>query len=158
VGAVQLEVAMVFADVDLGDLIWTTIVIFFMIMFIWVFIMILSDLFRDHKLSGWAKAAWVVGLIIFPLLGSLVYLIARGQGMAERSAAQQEQARAQFDSYVRSTAASTGTGPVDDLTRLAELRNNGTITDAEFESMKARLVGGATGSGTTTGAGTTATP
>jgi Short C-terminal domain/Phospholipase_D-nuclease N-terminal len=158
VGAVQLEVAMVLADVDLGDLIWTTIVIFFMIMFIWVFIMILSDLFRDHKLSGWAKAAWVVGLIIFPLLGSLVYLIARGQGMAERSAAQQEQARAQFDSYVRSTAASTGTGPVDDLTRLAELRNNGTITDAEFESMKARLVGGATGSGTTTGAGTTATP
>jgi hypothetical protein len=149
---------MVLADVDLGDLIWTTIVIFFMIMFIWVFIMILSDLFRDHKLSGWAKAAWVVGLIIFPLLGSLVYLIARGQGMAERSAAQQEQARAQFDSYVRSTAASTGTGPVDDLTRLAELRNNGTITDAEFESMKARLVGGATGSGTTTGAGTTATP
>ncbi len=146
---------MVLADVDLGDLIWTTIVIFFLIMFIWVFIMILSDLFRDHKLSGWAKAVWVVGLIIFPLLGSLVYLIARGQGMAERSAAQQQQARAEFDSYVRSTAASTGTGPVDDLTRLADLRNNGTITDAEFESMKARIVGGTGGTGTTTG---TATP
>ena len=141
-GAVQREVAMVLADVDLGDLIWTTIVIFFLIMFIWVFIMILSDLFRDHKLSGWAKAAWVVGLIIFPLIGSLVYLIARGQGMAERSAAEQQQARAAFDSYVRETASSSGTAPVDDLTRLAELRNNGTITDAEFESMKARLVGG----------------
>ncbi|MGH9227522.1 MAG: SHOCT domain-containing protein [Acidimicrobiales bacterium] len=144
---------MVVAEVDLGDLIWTTIVIFFLIMFIWVFIMILSDLFRDHKLSGWAKAVWVVALIIFPLLGSLVYLIARGQGMAERSAAQQEQARAQFDSYVRSTAASTGTGPVDDLTRLAELRDRGTITDAEFESMKARVVGGG-GAGTPTGTAT----
>jgi hypothetical protein len=163
VGAVQLEVAMVVADVDLGDLIWTTIWIFFLILFIWVFIMIVSDLFRDHKLSGWAKALWVLGLIIFPLIGSLVYLIARGEGMAERSASDQRQARAEFDSYVRATAASTGTAPVDDLTRLAELRNNGTISDAEFEAMKARVVGGGdtgttTGTGTPTGTGTTATP
>jgi hypothetical protein len=157
VGAVQLEVAMVVADVDLGDLIWTTIWIFFLILFIWVFIMIVSDLFRDHKLSGWAKALWVLGLIIFPLIGSLVYLIARGEGMAERSAADQRQARAEFDSYVRSTVASTGTGPVDDLTRLAELRNNGTISDAEFESMKARVLGG-TGTGTPTGTGTATSP
>ncbi len=157
-GAVQLEVAMVLADVDLGDLIWTTIVIFFLIMFIWVFIMILSDLFRDHKLSGWAKAAWVVGLIIFPLVGSLVYLIARGQGMAERSAAQQQQARAELDTYIRSTAASGGTGTADELARLAELRNNGTITDAEFETAKASVLGGTatgTATGTSTGAGTT---
>jgi hypothetical protein len=157
---------MVLADVDLGDLLWTTIVIFFLIMFIWVFIMILSDLFRDHKLSGWAKAAWVIGLIIFPLLGSLVYLIARGQGMAERSAAQQQQARAELDSYIRSTAASGGTGTADELTRLAELRNNGTITDAEFETAKANVLGGAgagtgastgtaTGTGTSTGTSTT---
>lgn len=154
---------MVVADVDLGDLIWTTIWIFFLILFIWVFIMIVSDLFRDHKLSGWAKALWVLGLIIFPLIGSLVYLIARGEGMAERSASDQRQARAEFDSYVRATAASTGTAPVDDLTRLAELRNNGTISDAEFEAMKARVVGGGdtgttTGTGTPTGTGTTATP
>ena len=156
-GAVQLEVAMVVADVHLSDLIWTTIWIFFLIMFIWVFIVIVSDLFRDHKLSGWAKAVWVVALIIFPLFGSLVYLIARGQGMAERSAAEQQQARAEFDSYVRSTAASSGTGPVDDLTRLADLRNNGTISDAEFESMKARITGG-TAAGTTTGGGADTSP
>jgi len=154
VGAVLLEVAMVVAEVDLGDLIWTTIWIFFLIMFIWVFIVIVSDLFRDHELSGWAKAAWVVALIIFPLIGSLIYLIARGEGMARRSTAQQQQARAEFDSYVRSTAASTGTGPVDDLTRLADLRNSGTITDAEFESMKSRVVGGG-GTGTTTGTAST---
>ncbi len=152
---------MVVADVDLGDLIWTTIWIFFLILFIWVFIMIVSDLFRDHELSGWAKAIWVVVLIIFPLIGSLVYLIARGEGMARRSAAQQQQARAEFDSYVRSTAASAGTGTADELARLAELRSNGTITDAEFETAKARVLGGTgttTATGTTTGTGTTATP
>ena len=149
-GAVQLEVAMVLADVSLGDLIWTTIWIFFLILFIWVFIMIISDLFRDHKLSGWAKAIWVVALIIFPLIGSLVYLIARGEGMAERSAAQQRHARAEFDDYIRSTAASTGTGAADELARLADLRDRGTITDSEFQTMKARVVG-ASGTGTTTG-------
>jgi Short C-terminal domain/Phospholipase_D-nuclease N-terminal len=153
VGAVQLEVAMVLAEVDLGDLIWTTIWIFFLILFIWVFIMIISDLFRDHKLSGWAKAIWVVALIIFPLIGSLVYLIARGEGMAERSAAQQRHARAEFDEYIRSTAASTGTGAADELARLADLRDRGTITDAEFQTMKARVVG-ASGMGTTTGTAT----
>jgi Short C-terminal domain/Phospholipase_D-nuclease N-terminal len=148
---VQLEVAMVLAEVDLGDLIWTTIWIFFLILFIWVFIMIISDLFRDHKLSGWAKAIWVVALIIFPLIGSLVYLIARGEGMAERSAAQQRQARSEFDDYIRSTAGA-GTSSADELARLADLRDKGTITEAEFQTMKARVVGG---SGTDTMTGTT---
>ena len=152
-GAVQREVAMVLGDVSLGDLIWTTIWIFFLILFIWVFIMIISDLFRDHKLSGWAKALWVVALIIFPLIGSLVYLIARGEGMAERSAAQQRHARAELDDYIRSTAGSGGTGAADELARLADLRDKGTITDAEFQTMKARVVGGS-GTGTTTGTAT----
>jgi hypothetical protein len=133
---------MVLADVNLGDLIWTSIWIFFLIMFIWLFIAIVSDLFRDHEESGVAKAVWVVGLIVFPLIGSLVYLIVRGQGMAARSAAQASHAQAQFDSYIRETAGSTGTATVDDLGRLAELRANGTISDTEFESLKARIVSG----------------
>jgi uncharacterized SAM-binding protein YcdF (DUF218 family) len=132
---------MVFAEVGLSDLIWTAVWVFFLIMAIWVFIAIVSDLFRDHQLSGWAKAAWVLALIVFPLLGSLAYVIVRGQGMAERSAAQQRLAREQFDSYVRSAASSTGARPVDDLTRLAELRSSGAITDAEFDTIKARIVG-----------------
>jgi Short C-terminal domain/Phospholipase_D-nuclease N-terminal len=144
---------MVFAEVDLGDLIWTTIWVFFLIMFIWLFIAIVSDLFRDHEVSGWGKAAWVIGLIIFPLLGSLAYLIVRGEGMARRSAAQSRAAQAEFDSYVRDVASSSGSRPVDDLTRLAELRANGTITDAEFEAMKSRVVSGASGGAT---AGSTA--
>jgi hypothetical protein len=133
---------MVLAEVGLGDLLWTALWVFMLVLVIWVFIAIISDLFRDHETSGWAKAAWVVALIVFPLLGSLAYLIVRGQGMAERSAAQHRAARAELDSYIRTTAGSTGAGPVDDLGRLAELRSNGTITDAEFETMKARVVGG----------------
>jgi hypothetical protein len=136
---------MVLAEVGLGDLIWTSIWIFFLIMFIWVFISIISDLFRDHELSGVAKALWVVALIIFPLVGSLVYLIVRGQGMAERSARQARHAQAEFDSYIRTTAASSGSGPVDDLTRLSELRSSGALTDAEYETVKARIVGGVGG-------------
>ena len=148
---------MVVADVSLGDLIWTTIWIFFLILFIWVFIMIVSDLFRDHTLSGGAKAVWVLALIIFPLVGSLVYLIARGQGMAERSAAQQQHARAELDDYIRSTAAAGGTGVADELARLAQLRDNGTISEDEFQTMKARIVGGTGGTGTGAGPATGAT-
>jgi hypothetical protein len=133
---------MVLADVSLGDLIWTSIWIFFLVMFIWLFIAIIGDLFRDHHLSGVAKALWVIALIVFPLLGSLIYLIVRGQGMGERSMRQAEQAQAQLDSYIRTTAASSGSGPVDDLARLAELRANGTISEEEFASLKARIVGG----------------
>ncbi|MGH9211402.1 MAG: SHOCT domain-containing protein [Acidimicrobiales bacterium] len=133
---------MVFAEVGLSDLIWTTIWVFFLVMFIWVFITVVGDLFRDHTLSGWAKAIWVVALVAFPFLGSLVYLIARGQGMAERHAERERVARSELDSYIRSTAAATGTAPVDDLTRLAELRSRGVISDPEFETMKSRVVGG----------------
>lgn len=134
---------MVLADVSLGDLIWTTIWIFFLILFIWVFIAIILDLFRDHETSGWAKALWVLLLIILPLIGSLIYLIARGSGMAERSAAQHKAAQDQFDSYVRATAGSASS-PSEELTRLGQLRDNGTITPEEFETMKARVVAGGT--------------
>jgi hypothetical protein len=133
---------MVLAEVGLSDLIWTAVWVFFLIMVFWLFVAIVSDLFRDHSMSGWAKAAWVVGLVIFPFLGSLVYLVVRGPGMARRSMAAQQQAQAELDSYIRTTAASTGTGPVDDLTRLIDLRNHGAISDAEFEAIKSRVVSG----------------
>ena len=131
---------MVFADVHLADLIWTTIWVFFLIMFIWLFIAIVGDLFRDHQLSGAAKAIWVIGLIVFPLLGALAYLIVRGGGMAERSAAEHRLAQEQLDSYIRTTAATSGSGPVDDLSRLADLRNSGAISAEEYEAIKSRIV------------------
>ena len=135
---------MVIAEVGFAELFWTVLWLFFLFMFIWVFVALVSDLFRDHELSGWAKAAWILALVVFPLLGSLVYIIVRGGGMAERSARQAQAARAEFDSYIRSAAASTGTAPVDDLTRLNELRASGTISADEFETLKSRVVGGTT--------------
>ena len=133
---------MFLAEMDFSDLFWTVLWLFFLFMFIWVFVALVSDIFRDHELSGWGKAAWLVLLVIFPLVGSLIYLIVRGGSMAERSAKQAQAAQAQFDSYVRQTASSTGDSSVDDLTRLAELRTNGHLTDAEYESMKQRILGG----------------
>ena len=133
---------MFLAEMDFSDLFWTVLWLFFLFMFIWVFVALVSDIFRDHELSGWGKAAWLVLLVIFPLVGSLIYLIVRGGSMAERSAKQAQAAQAQFDSYVRQTASSIGDSSVDDLTRLAELRSNGHLTDAEYESMKQRILGG----------------
>lgn len=135
---------MILADVGLAELFWTVLWLFFLFMFIWVFVALVSDIFRDHELSGWGKAAWLVLLIVFPLVGSLIYLIVRGKGMAERSAAAQKHAQAQFDSYVRQAASSSGDSSVDDLARLAELRSNGHLSDEEYETMKSRIVGGGT--------------
>jgi len=133
-----------YAEVGSGDLFWTALWVFFLATFIWVFIAVVSDLFRDHELSGVAKAIWLVGLVVFPMLGPLAYVIVRGRGMAERAASQHSVAEEQFAGYVRATAASSGSGPVDDLARLAALHSNGTIDDAEFETMKARVMAGTT--------------
>ena len=133
---------MFLADVGFAELFWTVLWLFFLFMFIWVFVALVSDIFRDHELSGWGKAGWLVLLVVFPLVGSLIYLIVRGGSMAERSAKQAQAAQAQFDSYIRQTASSSGDSSVDDLARLAELRTNGHLTDAEYESMKQRILGG----------------
>lgn len=136
---------MLIADVGLAELLWTTLWLFFLFMFIWVFIALISDIFRDHEMSGVAKALWVLALIIFPLVGSLIYIIVRGPSMAERSARAAAASKAELDEYIRQTAATSGgaaagAGPVDDLHRLAALRDNGTITEEEFQAMKARVV------------------
>jgi ABC-type multidrug transport system fused ATPase/permease subunit len=133
---------MLIADVGLAELLWTTLWIFFLFMFIWVFVILITDIFRDHELSGWAKALWILLLIIFPLIGSLIYIIVRGPGMAERRAKEASAAKADFDAYIRQTAsAGGGGGPADDIGRLAALRDSGTITEEEFQTMKARVVG-----------------
>ncbi|HEX6569585.1 MAG TPA: SHOCT domain-containing protein [Acidimicrobiales bacterium] len=133
---------MFLAEVGFAELFWTMLWLFFLFMFIWVFVALLSDIFRDHELSGWGKAGWILLLVIFPLLGSLIYIIVRGQGMAERSARSQRAAKADFDSYIRETAGTGGTSSVDDLARLAELRSSGHLSDEEYETMKARIVSG----------------
>jgi hypothetical protein len=94
-GTVSEEDTMVLADVSLGQLIWTMLFLFMLAAFVWVFILALRHLFRDRELSGWARAGWLVGLIVFPLFGSLVYMLVRGGWVTEGSAADSA-ARAQL--------------------------------------------------------------
>jgi hypothetical protein len=129
---------MVIADFTLSDAFLTVLEIFFFVIWFWILIVILSDLFRDHELSGWSKAVWVLFLVFVPFLTALVYLIVRGQGMRDRAVKEQAETRKHLDQYVRETA---GTSPVDELHKLADLKDRGAISDAEYEKMKAKLVG-----------------
>jgi len=128
---------MVIADFTLSDAFLTVLEIFFFVIWFWILIVILSDLFRDHELSGWSKAVWVLFLVFVPFVTALVYLIVRGQGMRERAVKEQAEARKHFESYVRETAS---TSPVDELHKLADLKDRGAISDAEYEKLKAKLV------------------
>jgi uncharacterized membrane protein YcjF (UPF0283 family) len=129
---------MILADFTFGQALLTVLEIFVFAAWLMVLFSILGDLFRDHDLSGWSKAIWVVILIFVPFLGSLIYLIARGQGMRERAMQQQEAAQQQFDAYVRSTAG--GDSAADELTKLAKLHDEHKLSDQEFERAKAKIV------------------
>nr|WP_221199729.1 SHOCT domain-containing protein [Nocardioides soli] len=105
-----------------------------------VLFQILTDLFRDKGTSGWMKAVWVFFLIILPLITSLVYLIARGHGMAERNVAAMKAAQADTDAYIRSVSSGAGS-PAEEIARAKALLDAGTINQAEYESLKAKALG-----------------
>lgn len=126
------------ADISFGELLLIALEVFFFVIWIWILITILSDLFSDHETSGWAKAAWVFFLVFVPFLTALIYLGVRGSGMRERAIARQQEAKAQVEDYIRDTA---GSSPADELHKLAELHERGTLSDEEFERMKAKVVG-----------------
>ncbi|MCC7077503.1 MAG: SHOCT domain-containing protein [Acidimicrobiia bacterium] len=128
-------------DYSLGDALLTVLWIFGFVIFFWLLITIFSDLFRDHEESGWAKAAWVIFIIILPFLGILVYVIARGKGMAERNMKAAAEAQQQFDQYVRQAAGTPGESTADQLQKLSDLHDAGKLTDDEFATQKARLLG-----------------
>ena len=130
---------MILADVNLGEILWTTLVIFFMVMYFMILFSILGDLFRDHDTSGWAKAAWVIFLVFAPFLTALIYLIARGNGMAKRSMAAQADAQKQFNEYVQSVAGSGS--PSDQIAQAKQLLDSGAIDQAEFDRLKAKALG-----------------
>ncbi len=120
------------------DFLWTLVEIFLFVIWIWLAIMVFVDIFRSHDMGGLAKAVWVLFIIILPFIGILVYLIARGGGMHERAANQAAREQKAFDSYIRQTAGSSGNA--DELAKLADLREKGVITDAEFDAQKAKLL------------------
>jgi ABC-type multidrug transport system fused ATPase/permease subunit len=125
------------ADYSLGDALLTVLEIFLLFAWFWILITVIGDLFRDHQISGWGKAGWVLLLIVLPFLGTLIYLIARGEGMRERAVKEQADMKKHMDAYIRETAESS---PVDELHKLSELKDKGAISDAEFDRAKAKLL------------------
>jgi hypothetical protein len=122
------------------SLFWTMLEFFIFFLWIWLLIVIFSDIFRSHDIGGLAKALWVLFVIVLPYLGVLIYLIARGGSMHERAAAQIAQQQKAFDTYVKQAAGSSGGSSVDELAKLAELKEKGVLTDEEFEAQKAKLL------------------
>jgi ABC-type multidrug transport system fused ATPase/permease subunit len=122
----------------LADLFGTMLGLFIFIIWFWLLIVIFSDIFRSHDMGGGAKALWVIFVIILPFLGIFVYLIARGGKMHERAAAQAQQQQQAFDSYVKEAAGSSSTA--DQLSKLATLKDQGTISQAEFDAQKAKIL------------------
>ena len=127
---------MVLAEFDSGQALWSIFWLFMFVIWFWLLIAIFGDIFRDQELSGWGKAGWSFFVIIAPYLGIFVYLIARGHGMSERALAQQQRAQQQFDAYVRQTAGA-GDTPADQIAKAKELLDQGAISQAEFERLKA---------------------
>jgi hypothetical protein len=126
------------ADIGFGEMLLLVLEVFLFVAWLWILFAIISDLFRDHEISGWGKAAWVFFLLVLPFLGALVYLIARGDGMRDRTIKAQEDAKRHFDDYVRQQAHSS---PADELHKLNELKDRGALSPEEFERAKAKLLG-----------------
>ena len=130
--------SLLIADISFGELLLIALEVFFFVIWIWILITILTDLFRDHELGGGAKAAWVLFLVIIPFLASLIYLIARGGGMRDRTIKAQADAKKHFDEYVREQAGAGSSA--DELHKLSELKAKGDLSQAEFDQAKAKLL------------------
>lgn len=120
-------------------ILWDILIFFAWVIFLWIAITVLIDVFRRDDISGWGKAAWVVFVVILPWIGVLTYLIVNHSGMAERRANEARAAQAQFDQYVRQTAGSGG--PASEIEKAKQLLDSGAISQQEFESIKAKALG-----------------
>jgi hypothetical protein len=119
---------------------WTMFEFFLWIIWIWILITVFIDIFRSHDLSGWAKALWFLFVLFIPLIGVLVYLIARGGKMHERAARQAQQQDAEARRYIQQAAAEAPASTADQLAKLADLRDRGVITAEEFDREKAKVL------------------
>jgi hypothetical protein len=120
------------------DFFWLLVWTFFFVMYLMVLFQIIGDLFRDKDLSGWWKALWIIFLIIFPFLAAIVYLIARGRGMAERQTGEMRKAQAATDQYIQSVA--TRSNPADQIASAKTLLDSGAIDQQEFEQLKQKAL------------------
>ncbi len=119
------------------DLIWWFLLVFIFVSYLFALFAIIADIFRDQSLSGWGKAIWLIFLIFVPIITALVYLIVRGKGMSARSARAAHQLQTAQNDYIRQVA---GTSPADDIAQAKKLLDDGTITPAEYEQLKAKAL------------------
>jgi len=125
------------ADITFGDLLLMVFEIFLFVVWVWIIFTIITDLFRNHEMSGWLKGLWVVLLIFIPWLTALIYLIVYGSDMRERQLRAQAEAKHAADDYIRAAA---HTSPADELHKLHELVEKGALTEAEYDQAKAKLL------------------
>jgi uncharacterized membrane protein YcjF (UPF0283 family) len=122
------------------EVFWTILIVFAFIVWLWILFSVLSDLFRRHDASGWAKVAWVLFIVILPYLGTLVYLLVNHRGMAERSEKQAKAVQGEVEQYVRSVAGRTD--PAQQIATAKELLDKGTINQEEFDQIKRHALAG----------------
>jgi Short C-terminal domain/Phospholipase_D-nuclease N-terminal len=124
------------ADFPFLEFLWAMIIFFAWVIWIWIAITTLIDVFRRHDIGGWGKAAWTVFIIVLPFLGVLIYLIAEHEGMRERSEKQAQAQQQEFDQYVRQAAG----GSAAEIAKAKELLDSGAITQAEYDALKAKAL------------------
>ncbi|MFG2988737.1 SHOCT domain-containing protein [Streptomyces sp. NPDC048257] len=128
-------------DYPLLNIFWTMLYLFLWIMWFFLLFKIITDIFRDHSLSGWGKAGWLIFVLLLPFLGVFVYLIARGKSMGERDLKQVQENEAAFREYVQKTAGpGGGGGSAEELSKLSTLKEQGHITQEEFDRAKAKIL------------------
>ncbi len=120
------------------EVFWTMLIFFAFVVWLWILFTVIADLFRRHDTSGFMKVLWIIFIIVLPYLGVFVYLIVEHKGMTERAVASQKAAQSQFDDYVQSVAAKTD--PTEQINKAKGLLDSGAITQAEFESLKAKAL------------------
>jgi hypothetical protein len=124
------------ADYPVMGVLCSMIIFFFWVIWIWIVITVLIDIFRRHDIGGWGKAGWVIFVVILPWLGVLIYLIAQHDGMRERSMQQAQSDKQAFDSYVRETAG----GSAGEIAKAKDPLDSGAITQQEFDALKAKVL------------------
>jgi uncharacterized membrane protein YcjF (UPF0283 family) len=124
------------ADYPFLEILWTMIIFFAWVAWIWIVITVFVDIFRRHDIGGWGKAGWVVFVIVLPFLGVLIYLIAQHDGMRDRALEQAKSQQAAMDEYVRETAGGSAT----EIAKAKELLDSGAITQEEYDAIKAKAI------------------
>jgi hypothetical protein len=127
------------ADYPFLDVLWSMVVFFAFVIWVWLLFTVLVDVFRRHDISGWGKAGWTIFMIVLPYIGVLSYLIANSHGMAERRAKEASDAQAQFDGYVRNVAGDGG-GAAAEIERAKKLLDSGAISQAEYDAIKQKAL------------------